>query len=160
MFIVIAKLSKKKAVALVLALAIVLCTVIFLAGRRDREEENPDLVRISIETTDDIIAFLQNLGWQVSEEPIEVQEVLIPREFNEVYAAYNELQKRAGFDLANFSGQDAVRFTYRILNYPEQQEDVVVDVLVAHGVIIGGNIQSIRLDGFMHELRARDYISR
>ena len=157
MFIVTAKLSKKKALVIVLAIAVALCAIIFLAGRRDRGgEDGPGRTDIPIERPEDVIAFLNSLGWQVSEEPIEVQEVLIPREFNEAYAAYNELQKKAGFDLSNYGGQDAVRHTYRVLNYPGQEEDVVADVLVASGRVIGGNIQSIRLDGFMHELRPRE----
>ena len=157
MFIVTAKLSKRKAVVIVLALAVALCAIILLASRREQSmEEGPGASQIPVETAEDIIGFLNSLGWQVSQEPIEVQEVLIPREFNEVYAAYNELQKKAGFDLKNYSGQEAVRHTYWVLNYPDQVEDVVADVLVAKGNVIGGNIQSIRLDGFMHELRPRE----
>lgn len=157
MFILTAKFSKKKAVAIVLALALVLCAIIFLAGRRDQNGEGGlGAVPIPVERAEDIIEFLNSLGWQVSEEPIEIQEVLIPREFSAAYEAYNALQKKAGFDLTTYSGQDALRYTYRVLNYPGQQEDVVADVLVAKGNVIGGNIQSIRLDGFMHELRPRE----
>jgi len=157
MFIVTAKLSRKKAIAIALILALLLGAVILLAGRRDQSgQEEPDTVHIPAETAQDIVAYLNGLGWQVSQEPVEVQEVLIPREFNEAYAAYNEIQKRAGFDLSNYSGQDAVRYTYQILNYPGQEEEIVADVLVSNGQIIGGNIQSIRLDGFMHELRPRE----
>jgi len=157
MFIVTTKLSRKKAVAIVLILALLLGAIILFAGRRDQNAgEAPDAVHIPVETAQDIVAYLNSLGWQVGEEPIEVQEVLIPREFNEVYTAYNEIQKKAGFDLKNYSGQDAVRYTYQILNYPDHEEDIVADVLVSNGRIIGGNIQSIHLDGFMHELRPRE----
>ena len=154
MFILTAKLSKKKALAVVLILTALLLVVILLAGRRDRSEEGT-APRVPVDTAADIVAYLNGLGWEVSPEPIEVQEVLIPRTFNAAYAAYNELQTRAGFDLSNYSGQAATRYTYRILNYPGEPDDIVADILVSGGVIIGGNIQSIRLDGFMHELRPK-----
>ena len=149
MFIVTAKLSKKKAVFLILALACILTAVIVLAGRRDR---GPDSVDIPAETLADIIAYLEGLGWQVAPEPIEAQEVLIPRAFDAVYEAYNAMQLEAGFDLSDYRGRPAIRYRWQVLNYPGQPEGVVADVLVADGQIIGGDIQSTHLDGFIHAL--------
>ncbi|MCL2564030.1 MAG: DUF4830 domain-containing protein [Oscillospiraceae bacterium] len=146
MFIVTAKLSKKRALVIVLVIAVLLTTVIVLAARRDRN------TGIEAETAGDVVTFLETLGWQVDPEPIEVAEVLIPREWGEVYEAYNALQLEAGFDLTPHKGRPAVRHTYRVLNYPGQSDGVVVDVLVADGRVIGGGIQSVYLDGFIHGL--------
>ena len=153
MFIFTAKFNKRKALIIVLALAIILGMVIFIAGRRDQNNA-PAAPEVRIERAEDVVAYLESLGWQVSPDPIEVQDVLIPREFSAVYEVYNTMQKEAGFDLSNWRGRDAVRFTYQILNYPDHPTGIVADVLVADHLIIGGNIQSIQLDGFMHELRA------
>ena len=153
MFIVTAKLNRKKALAIVLALALVLCAIIILAGRRDRAAEGtPGTLDAPIETAGDVVAFLENLGWEVVAEPIDIQEVLIPREFGPIYEAYNALQREAGFDLYDHRGRPAVRHTHEILNYPGQSEGVVADVLIADNRVIGGAIQSIHLDGFMHGL--------
>jgi len=149
MFIVTAKLSKKKALLIVLVLAILIGAIIMIAGRRDRG----DSAHIEIESEADILAHLEHLGWQVEPNALEIQEILIPREFSDAFEAYNTIQQEAGFDLRDWRGKAAVRFTYRILNYPGQTEGVIVDVLVAENRIIGGDIQSIHADGFIHGLQ-------
>lgn len=153
MFVITTKLSKRKAVAIVLAIAVVLGAIIFLAGRRDRGEIGPQ-TRIEVGGEADIVTFLTGLGWEVDPTPIEIQEILIPREFSDVYERYNRLQIEAGFDLSHFRGHEAMRYTYQVLNYPDKPEGIVADVIVANGAIIGGDIQSIQLDGFMHGLIA------
>jgi len=151
MFIITAKLSKKRALLIVLALALIIGGIILLAGNRDRNQTH-----LSIESEADIIAHLADLGWEVAPDALEIQTVLIPREFTELFEHYNDMQKEAGFDLGNYRGHEAVRYTYRILNHPSQTEGVIVDVLVADGRIIGGDLQSIHLDGFIHGLIARE----
>jgi len=151
MFIVTTKLSKKRALIIIIALAVVLGAIVLLAGRRD--QEHPER---HVESPQDVVTFLEQLGWQVNPEPVEIQQVLIPREFSDVYLAYNDMQKSAGFDLTPYRGMDAVRHTFEILNYPDHAAGVVADVLVVDSTIIGGGIQSIRQGGFMHELRAND----
>ena len=47
---------------------------------------------------------------------------------------------------------EAVRYTYRILNYPEN-ESVVADIIVFRNEIIAGDIQNNSLDGFMAGLK-------
>ena len=147
MFIVTAKFSKKKALIIVLILALLLTAIILFAGRRDQTEQN-----ILIERPEDVVTFLESLGWQVDPTPLEMQEVVIPREFNEVFEQYNDMQIEHGFDLRDFKGMAAVRHTYQITNYPGQTEGVVADVLVSEGRVICGNIQSFTVDGFIHGL--------
>ena len=53
---------------------------------------------LKAETNDERIGFLQQFGWTVNAEPIEISEVTIPRTFNEVYEKYNEIQKQQGMD--------------------------------------------------------------
>ena len=153
MFIVTAKLDRRKALAVVFVIALTIIAIILLAGRRDQAQEGPSgALEIPVETAGDIVTFLEDLGWQVATEPIDVREVLIPRDWTEVYEAYNVMQIEAGFDLSDHRGRPAMRHTYVILNYPGQSEGVVADILVANGRIIGGGIQSIHLDGFIHGL--------
>jgi len=153
MFIITAKLSKKKALVIVLAIALMLCAIILLAGRRDRAAvEEPGMIDTEAETPVGARSYLERLGWQTALEPIEVQDILIPREWNQLYEAYNAMQQEAGFDLSDYRGRPARRYTYEIKNYPGQAEGVVADVLVADGRVIGGAIQSIHLDGFIHGL--------
>ncbi len=96
--------------------------------------------------------FLTQLGWTCGEEPVEVMDIRVPEAFNDVYEQYNELQKSQGFDLEKYAGKRVKRYTYEITNYPGETEGVRANLLVADGVVIGGDISSVALDGFMHGL--------
>lgn len=88
---------------------------------------------------------VREMGYDdVSETPYEVVEFMIPQEFNDVYIRYNELLKTAGYDLSAYKGKKCKRYTYLI---PSQ--NARANIIVHNGVIIGGDISSITLDGIM-----------
>ena len=62
---------------------------------------------------------------------------------------YNDLQKSQGFDLEEYAGKTVERYTFRLNNYPEVKSEVFANVLVFNGKIIGGDICTAALDGFM-----------
>lgn len=101
----------------------------------------------------DAIEFLSYYGWQVEEKPIESAPVIIPEEFDTIFEDYNVLQKEAGLDLKAYRGQKGTRYTYRLLNYPENIENVRANVIVIDGKAVGGDISTVALDGFMHSLK-------
>ena len=107
---------------------------------------------IKASTHEERMAFISQYGWEVDEEPVEVQEVIIPSEFDDTYTAYNEIQKDQGFDLSVYAGMRAKRWTYIIKNYAgyENKDCIRVNILVYDGLVIGGDVCSIELDGFMH----------
>jgi len=47
---------------------------------------------------------------------------------------------------------EAVRYTYKVLNYPNA-ENVVADIIVFRNEVIAADVQSTSLDGFMHGLK-------
>lgn len=95
------------------------------------------------------IAFLGQFGWTVDEEPVEVEEIVIPTEFNDVYTNYNQIQLEQGLDLTAYAGKTCKRWVYHVLNYPRDGERVLATLLVYDGKIIGGDISSTSLNGFM-----------
>lgn len=101
------------------------------------------------------IAFLASFGWQAEEEPEEIADVLIPNTFDDVYERYNALQKEQGCDLKRYAGRRCKRYSYAVKNYPDE-EHVRANLLVYDGRIIGGDICSLRLDGFMHGFARED----
>ena len=104
------------------------------------------------ETNDDRIAFFSQFSWLVAEDPIEVKEVVIPKEFDETYTQYNELQKKQGLDLEDYKGVRVKMWSYEILNYPGYENSSGImrgNLLVYDGNVIGGDICNIQLDGFM-----------
>ena len=151
MFVVsVSSLGLKKVFGVLFAL--VSLVVVFFVN----SQEKIAVKRVSLhsaETADDRLAFITGLGWIVDEEPIEIRQIAIPQEFDEVYDNYNEIQLSQGYDLTEYAGRSAKRWTYVIRNYPDVSADedyIRINLLVCDGKIIGGDVCSIRLDGFMH----------
>ena len=101
----------------------------------------------------DAIEFLSYYGWQVDEKPIESAQVYIPEVFDTVFEDYNVLQLEAGLDLRQYRGLRGTRYTYKVLNYPQDIENVRANVIVIDGKSVGGDISTVALDGFMHSLK-------
>ena len=102
--------------------------------------------------------FLKQMGWEVSGEFDECRQVLIPEQFNEVYEGYNELQKQQGFDLSAYKGKSCDVYTYKVKNYKghEDKDDVRCNLMICDDVLIGGDVSSTELDGFMQGLKKND----
>ena len=74
-------------------------------------------------------------------------------EFDDTYTGYNEIQKNQGLDLEPFKGVRVKQWCYEIKNYPgyENKKGLIQGtILVYDGVVVGGDICSLELDGFMH----------
>jgi hypothetical protein len=98
------------------------------------------------------LAYINSFGWTVEAEPAAIDEVTIPAQFNDVYTAYNEMQKQDGFDLLPHAGKVCTQYKYRVTNHAAG-EDVYLCLLVRDGVIIGADVSSAQLGGFMHGIR-------
>ena len=135
---------KKILVAAALFGAVVLAAVLLLGSCSD------DGVPL-VNTKEERLEFLSSLGWEVDPESEREREVVVPETFDEIYESYNELQKKAGFDLTYYKGKTVKRFSYIILNYPSDKKDDIIklDLLVFDGRVIGGDVYSPRLDGFI-----------
>ena len=103
-----------------------------------------------IKNNEDRIAFLKQFGWEVSPEEIESEQVTIPSEFDKIFSGYNEIQKQQGLDLAKYKGKTMMRYTYDITNYPGYEGKVQANILVYRGKVVGGDICSADVNGFIH----------
>lgn len=103
-----------------------------------------------IASGEDAARFLGQFGWQVSAEPVEIRTVRVPAEFDKIYAAYNELQKSQGFNLAKYKNKEVTRYTFSVTNYPDYDGTVYANVLVSRNTVIGGDICSADVTGFLH----------
>lgn len=151
MFVVSVKSSKKK-IAFVVLVALAVLMAIIGAAVNGAKASKPSSASLRAASDGERIAFLSQFGWEVEPQPTEVKEVIIPQEFDEVYTAYNEIQKKQGFDLTKYSSLRVKRWTYEVKNYPCYEESGLIraNVLVYDGTVIGGDICCIELDGFMH----------
>ncbi len=117
-------------------------------------------VNASPDMTDNTVRlnFLKSFGWEAEENPVSGKTVTIPKTFDAVYRKYNtDIQVPNGYDLTKYAGKQATLYCYRVLNYPTD-DDVFANILVYEGKVIGGDISSVALDGFMHGFKAPDGI--
>ena len=148
MLIMTTKVDKRK---LLIALAAVLAAIagLLLLGRDDAQ---PTANLTAADTNDARVKFLTELGWEVTASPAEATEVRIPREADEVFSRYNELQKNQGYDLTKYAGKKVMRYVYQINNFPDAKEPVYATLLVYKDRIIGGDITDTtpggRVQGF------------
>ena len=153
MFIYSVKASTLKFAAIV-AVGIAVFTALFVlippyespSGASEAISINYD----KIKTNDDRRAFLSALGYDVSENPTQSVNVKIPAEFDKIYAGYNEIQKRQGLDLSDYKKKKVMRYTYEVTNYEGEEGVVYANILVYRKRVIGGDICSADVKGFIH----------
>ena len=155
MLIVTAKLPKRKLTLGVAAAALLCCCAIALNFGQTITRETSAAALPSpkgVRTNQDRIDYLSAYGWQVSEEPLATQELLIPEEMDDSYNEYLALQNGQGFDLQKYAGKRVKRYTYEVLNYPTGETGVQANLLICKNTVIGGEVLSPQLDGFLHGL--------
>lgn len=113
---------------------------------------NADIDYSGIKSNEDRVEFLAQFGWQVNPEAIESIEVTIPEEFDKIFTAYNEIQKQQGLDLTKYKKKNVTRYTYEITNYDGYDGTVYANILVYRNKVIGGDVCSADVKGFMHGL--------
>ncbi|MDR1629973.1 MAG: DUF4830 domain-containing protein [Oscillospiraceae bacterium] len=144
--------STKLKLGLLVALVVIAALVLFWVAGRDSNVLSDPTVNYSAKNAEERLAFLAQFGWEVGEDPIEVAEVVIPAEFDNVYSQYNEIQTEQNLDLKPYANARVKRWTYSVKNYPgvDDNAGIRANLLVYEGRVIGGDICSVALDGFMH----------
>ncbi len=151
MFVYSFKASKRQIISMILCaimlIAVLLVAILWPLGKASAETYKP----VMGSSNDERVAFLKGLGYEIDIQNPTVKEVLIPDEFDEIFERYNNIQKEAGMDLAGYHGKRLKCWTYRVLNIPDQGE-VLANLYIYKNKIVGGDIHSTALDGFMHGL--------
>lgn len=153
MFIYTARLPKKRLIAggvSLLCCVIVVATALLLTAGGRAVSASAEVK--GVRDNDDRVAYLENLGWTVSPDPIAVEELLVPTEFDDSYADYLALQEEQGFDLTKYHGKRIKRYTYEITNYPTGETGVQASLLVYKNTVIGGEVLSPTSNGILHGL--------
>ena len=138
MFMLTAKVDKKKIILALAAVAVLIVMLIMIfggSGKKAAETAAPGM-----DTNDGRVKFLQDLGWEVASSPTESGQVKIPDTNSEVFARYNALQKSQGYDLTQYAGQTVMRYVYKVTNYPGATDPVFATLLIYKGQLIGGDI--------------------
>lgn len=155
MFIFTARVTRKRLAASAVALVLLCGTVLAVGTLNSGDSIGASATAAApkkVKTNEDRIAYLESYGWQVNQEPVAVEELLIPEEFDETYDDYLALQQSQGFDLTQYRGKRVKRFTYEITNYPTGETGVQASILIYKNQVVGGEVLSAQLDGFLHGL--------
>jgi hypothetical protein len=121
-----------------------------VAASGEPESEAPLSISYEhIRTNEDRVAFLAQFGWEVEQTPLEETTATVPTEFDKVFAAYNEMQRAQGLDLAKYTGKDVTRYTFSVSNYKDFEGTVYANVLVYRNRVIGGDLCSADVTGFV-----------
>jgi hypothetical protein len=155
-------MDKKKLITILMCVVVAVLVLIFIFARSkdntpDTDDEQTEkqlelIKKANLETNEDRLYLLTTLGWEVEIEPEAYSEVLIPEDFSDVYENYNKIQKTMGLDLSKYKGEKVMRYTYVIVNYPSGEKEVRATLLVFKNKLVGGDVCTVRLDGFMHNL--------
>ncbi|MBQ2676319.1 MAG: DUF4830 domain-containing protein [Clostridia bacterium] len=143
-----AKITKKR---IFVAALIILIPICILASYVTAAEQNQGYSFSRVGgTTNERIAFLAQFGWEVEGSSETVKDTIIPAQFDDVYEPYNLIQTNQGFDLTPYKGKTVKLYSLKVINYPENSEYVYATLLVYDNTVIGGDIHSTSMDGFMH----------
>ncbi|MBE6708948.1 MAG: DUF4830 domain-containing protein [Ruminococcaceae bacterium] len=156
MFIYTVKANSLKFIAVILAAVAILVTVALLSESSEIlttdaiAAETKDINYDKIKTEEDRKKFLSQFGWEIEDKEIESVKVKLPGEFDKIMTEYNELQKSQGLDLFKYKGREVERYTYKISNYPDYSGTVYANIIIYRNRVIGGDICSSDISGFIH----------
>ena len=105
-----------------------------------------------IRTNRDRVDYLAACGWEVQPEPLAVVDLRVPETLEGRCGDYLALPQSQGFDRARCRGQRVRRYTYASTTYPTGETGVRADLLLRRGRVVGGEVFSLRADGFLHGL--------
>ena len=145
-FVLTTKVTKSKVLVVSLIAVFALLFMFFGLGAKKQSQH----VNVSASTLTERQSFLKQFGWQIDPKTEAVRSFAVPSVFDDVLKQYNNLQKKQGFDLAKYKEKRADCYTYAILNYPNKSSGILATLLVSDGKIIGGDVHSSELSGFMH----------
>ena len=145
------KLNKKTFGILTAVVLIIVGLVITLVSCTKKDDAQ---TTVKLSEKEEMLQYVQSLGYTLDEERYQEKQVVIPSEFDEVYTKYNQLQKDSGFDLEKYKGKKVTLYTIGIKDYLDAQ-DVLCDLLVYKGKVIGGAVYTADVSGFMHGLNKK-----
>ena len=145
------KINKKFKIifTLIIFFLLMLLLLIFILKRQNTTVKyDGGVYNTKVENAEDIINFALQFGWKIEAQPEEVTNILIPTYFNDVYEHYNAMQKEMGLDLSAYKGKECCKYSFKVLNYPDN-DDVNLNLIVFDSRVIGGDISENIMDGFI-----------
>ena len=96
--------------------------------------------------------FIESQGYTLADGCIEEVKFTVPRDFDDVVAGYNEVQKKQGLDLERYHGKTVKRYTYAVTNYKGYKGTVYANLIVYRSRIIACDLSSAAPGGCIEPL--------
>ena len=143
MMVMTAKVDLKKIALILGAIAAGIIGIVLIFGNGGSQTTSAP----AASNNDARVKFLQSFGWDVAASPVESSQVRIPENTSEVFDRYNQLQKSQGYDLSKLAGKNAMRYVYKVNNYPGATEPVYATLLVYKNEVVGGDVTDTSATG-------------
>ena len=145
------KLTKRRAVALLLLVGVVLSAAVILCSSPRSIFSTGDMLDVSQLKGRE--KYLASYGWEIDPDSEAESTVLLPKKFEGAVKDYADMQTAQGYDFAFYSGLECRQFTYEVTNYDGCNGTVYAVLYVKGTRVIGGDIHSAEINGFMHGIR-------
>lgn len=114
-------------------LFVTICLVALRGRAADTMEHGGERISLNAEDEADVERFLTSCGYS-SIEFLFQTEVTVPKNWNDIYTEYNELQRRQGFDLVPYKGETVEEYEYFV------DDTLNATVLVSEQKIIAAHV--------------------
>lgn len=128
------KLSPRWRIAVcvaMLAIFTALCVVSAMGAMTDNQETASGA---SVKNEQAAADYLRAVGEEDAAQ-LSCERITIPEQFDEVYEEYNGMQRQSGFELSEYKGKDALRFTFALTRHDASY----AVLLVRDCAVIGGH---------------------
>jgi hypothetical protein len=136
-------------VALAALITLIAFVPTYVASSAQTGTDGGEISYDKVRSVEDAQKFLAQFGWEVDAATAKTVQVSMPSEFDKVFTGYNELQKRQGLDLSKYRNREVTRYTFTVTNYKNYDGTVLANVLVYRNRVIGGDICSADVTGFV-----------
>lgn len=109
------KLTKTRAVALLLMLGVMLAAAVVLCSSPRSIFSTGDMLDVS--QLNGREKYLASYGWVIDPASETERTVLLPKKFEGTVRDYADMQTDQGYDFAFYSGLECRQFTYEVTNY-------------------------------------------
>ena len=107
----------------------------------------------SLWSTEGRCAYLASLGLRADPASEELRPVALPARFDALLEDYNALQLAQSFDLRAAAGRTCLCCSYDLVGFPDWDGRVIATLYLFRGRVIGGDVHTAAVDGFMLPLR-------
>jgi len=106
---------------------------------------------VSVSDIGEMVSYINSFGYTVEPTQITDKNVVIPYEFDEIYIKYNDIQLAQGFDLSRYAGKEVRIVGFAVTD--EKYGEALAELIVYREKIIGADISSFELGGFLEPLK-------